>query len=324
MNRKILSYLIILSFFLGNCSQPSPEKKINQQALDKLFSTIDFNNPNPQIFAFGKVSSMDQEHSSLAFSPDGTEIFWSIWELPHDLENKPQVIKFSTFKDGRWTKAEKAPFTGKFRDGGPCFSPDGNRIYFYSRRPLNPDETEMNDNDIWFVERTANGWSQAQNAGSAINTEYTDAAPCIAANGNLYFTSNRNQYPDETGNNDLFMAEFKDGNYLQAQALSNRINTDYARESFSFIAPDESYLIFSRDSRKFVDGKMVSGDRRLMISFKSKEGEWMEAIDMGEQFYKSRFPSVSPDEKQLFFTKYSENSSEDFYRVDAKIIEELR
>jgi Tol biopolymer transport system component len=152
-----------------------------------------------------------------------------------------------------------------------------------------------------------------------------DATPSLADNGNLYFTSDRIQYDDPTGNNDIFVSEFVDGNYTEPRGLGAFINTTYARDSFPFIASDESYLIFNRDSRRFDSkGNVACGDSRLMISFKDGSGEWLNAVDMGSHFADTRFPSVSPDGKYLFFTKFTEGGHEDFYWVDAKIIEELR
>jgi len=96
------------------------------------------------------------------------------------------------------------------------------------------------------------------------------------------------------------------------------------REYCPFIAPDESFLIFSRDCRRFdSEGKTIGGDKKLMISYRNSDGTWLEAIDMGPLFANTRFPSVSPDGKYLFFTKFTEGSREDFYWVDAKIIKAL-
>ena len=206
----------------------------------------------PEIFAPGVVSSKHQEHSSLAFSPDGKEMWWSRWRLPHDLDKYPQVIMYITYNNGRWSVPKAAAFSGKYRDGGPSFSPDGSRIYFYSRRPLHGDSEKMHDNnDIWYVKRNQNGWSQPIHLGPSVNSSYTDATPSIAANGNMYFTSDRIQYEDPTGNMDIFVSEFRDGDFTESKGLGPAINTSYAIDCLPFIAPDESYLIFSRDSRRF-------------------------------------------------------------------------
>jgi len=250
---------------------------------------------------------------------------WSLWQLPHDRNKHPQVIKFIKFKDGRWSQADTVSFSGIYMDGGPAFSADGNRVYYYSNRPIDEKTGKTKDIDIWFVERLNNGWSKPVNLGKPVNTEYTEASPGLSSNGNLYFVSNRNQYEDPLGNDDIFMSCLNNGVYEAPVSLGNNINTAHAKESFPFIALDESYIIFSRDNRKFnSSGELVSGKRKLMISFKGEQGQWGKAIEMGEQFENARFPSVSPDEKYLFFTKYTEKSNEDFYWVDAKIIEELR
>jgi Tol biopolymer transport system component len=279
----------------------------------------------PEIFAPGIVSSEHQEHSSLSISPDGREMWWSRWRLPHDLDKYPQVIMFIKFENGLWSQPSVGPFSGRYRDGGPAFSPDGDRIYFYSRRPLDERTDEMHDNDIWYVERTQDGWSQPINLGKPVNTPFVEATPCLAVNGNLYFTSNRNQYENPTGNNDLFVSKFKDGVFDEPVSISDSINTSWARESFPYIAPDESYVIFSRDSRQFDnEGNVTKGDRKLMISFRNEKGEWQNAVEMGPHFHNARFPSVSPDGKYLFFTKFTEGGHEDFYWVDATVIKDLK
>lgn len=321
-NRLIFKLFLFIGITLCSCNL---SKNAEYPALEKLFLNQKPANAKPEIFALGLVSSENQEHSSLAFSPDGTELWWSLWPVPYDLDKKPQRIKYMRFENGKWSKAQIAPFSGKFRDGSPAFSPNGKRIYFYSRRPLTKENNEMHNNDIWYIEKTADGWGEAINLGEPINTSFVEAAPTLAANGNLYFVSNRNQYENPTGNNDIFISIFEDGKFAYPISISDSINTNYARESFPFIAPDESYIIFSRDSRQFdEEGHFIDGDRKLMISFRDKKGIWRNPIEMGKDFYKARFPSVSPDQKHLFFTKYSENTSEDFYWVDAKIIEDLK
>ncbi len=278
----------------------------------------------PAIFAEGLISDGNQQHSSLSISNDGKEIWWSEWKLPHDLDKYPQYIEFIKFHNGRWTEPETAPFSGKYRDGGPALSRDGNRLYFYSRRPHHSTDGPMEDNDIWYVERTVEGWSAPKNAGPMVNTEHVDVLPCPVKSGNLYFTSNRRKYPDPIGANDIYMAEFKNGKFSSAVNLGAPINTGTAREFGCYVDPDEKYIIFARDDRKFEDGKRVSGGRGLMISFREKNGNWGEPLRLGEDFINTRFPSVSPDGKYFFFTKYTSGSNEDFYWLDASFIKKLK
>lgn len=287
---------------------------------------MNHNNPGsgPQIFSPGLISGSNQEHSSLTISPDSKIIMWSQWPLPRDPDKSPQVIKMIRFTGRQWTLPETVSFSGKWRDGGPAFSPDGKRIYFYSRRPLDDHKTTMKDNDIWYVEQSRFGWGKPVNLGRQVNSSFVDAAPSLANNGNLYFVSNRNRYPDPIGNNDLFVAKFKQNRFRQAKALGKGINTSTARESFPFIAPDESYLIFVRDSRKFQNNKKISGERRMMVSFRNSEGKFEEAVDMGDQFEDTRFPYVTRDRGYFIFSRYTKGHNEDFYFVSGKVIDSLQ
>jgi len=51
----------------------------------------------------------------------------------------------------------------------PAFSPDGKKLFFVSSRPLTGEGPDK-DFNIWFIERTAEGWSKPKQVGSNINT----------------------------------------------------------------------------------------------------------------------------------------------------------
>ncbi len=115
------------------------------------------------------------------------------------------------------------------------------------------------------------------------------------------------------------MSEYKNGTFEEPISVGDAINTSYARESYPFIAADESYIIFSRDSRRFdSQGNKIAGDRKLMISFRDKDKNWKKPVILGPSFSKARFPSVSPDGLFLFFTKYSDEDNEDLKAVEFK------
>ena len=307
--RKV-ALLLIIGFY--SC------RLFAQQEIDYLGQ--DTPGMTPEIFAKGIVSSNHQEHSTLSISTDGNEMWWSIWELPRSSERVQKILYIK--RDGdQWVGPRIAAFSGKYKEGGPFLSYDGNTLFFYSRRPIDLDTLEK-DIDIWFVDRTENGWSEPVNAGSVINTEFVEANPVLVKNNNLYFTSNRLD-----GNPDIYLSRFINGKYIKPENIGDKINTPDAREMFFTVAPDESFIIFTRDSRKFSEsGDLISGERNLMICFKDENGFWMQAINMGSVFNdkKARFPGLSPDGKYLFFTRYTEGNDEDIYWVDAKIIEELK
>jgi len=145
------------------------------------------------------------------------------------------------------------------------------------------------------------------------------------------------------GSEDIWMSPFVNGNYEEPRNLGDSINTEDF-ELDPFIAPDESFLIFTR-----IDKKRERG-ADLFIAFRRGDGSWTEAVNMGEGINSKDMeycPTVTPDGKYFFFTStrklygpYSEiplsyekkleilnspgNGSADIYWVDAKIIEELR
>src|ERR1044071_8310684 len=85
----------------------------------------------PIIFAPGVISTRDYE-SSITFTPDG-KVAYFVKSSP-DLSLR--VIVMSRFEKGKWTTPEVAPFSGEYTDNDPCFSPDGTKLYFASRRPV--------------------------------------------------------------------------------------------------------------------------------------------------------------------------------------------
>ena len=89
-----------------------------------------------------------------------------------------------------------------------------------------------------------------------------------------------------------------------------------------FVDPDEKYIIYAIDERKFTKkGKYKEGIRYLVIS-KRIDNDWSKPIKLNENINEkgARFPSVSPDGKILFFTKYTCGNNEDFYWIPMKKI----
>jgi Tol biopolymer transport system component len=237
-----------------------------------------------EIFAPGAITTEYHEHSSPEFSPDGTEVYWSVffnfWG--------PQVILFMKQENGYWTQPEVAPFSGQYTDGNPVFSPDGKRLYFESWRPPEPGKPAK-DLDLWFVEQEGDSWGQPQHLGWKINSDTWERGPCLSAGGNLYFTSMKE---GGFGRSDIYCSKWETDGFSEPVNLGPAINTE-GYESWPFIAPDESYLIYESDS----------GD--LFINFRMEDGSWSKACDLSEKIQsersQDRFPKLSRDKKYLFF-----------------------
>jgi hypothetical protein len=253
---------------------------------------------NPEIFAKGFVSTDMYNHCSISISPDGKEIYWAMSPL-----DTPGRIYFSKMIAGVWNKPEVVSFT-RTEDGDcPVISPDSKIIYFNSNRPL-PNGNKRREM-IWCVERTSLGWGNPFPLGVEINEEHLHWQTSIDARGNLFFGSERSV---TKGKDDVFMSKSRDGVFQKPVSLGPEINTT-EHEGCPFVAPNGSYLIFSRDG--------------LWISFKEKDGGWTKAISMGNIFKGAICPYVSPDGKYIFFLTMGMDYN-DIYWTSAKIIEELR
>ncbi len=264
----------------------------------------------PAVFARGIVSTDHLEHSAPAFSPDGNEVFWSLWRRPD--HGEPQVIMTMRREGGTWSAPAVAPFSGTSVDGGPVFSADGRRLYFSSADPAPPPPGGMRIYDIFFVEKRANGWSERKSLG--LLARFPDlrsaAGPSIARNGTLYFSANFG----------IYRAELIDGEYAKPQLLPQSINEPGTLNWTPFIASDESYLLFSSGR-----GNRHGGD--LYVARRAPDGTWSQpetlpdSINTPEQ---ERFPLISPDGQYLFFTRSTPDHSHDVYWVDTRSIPALR
>lgn len=266
----------------------------------------------PEIFAPGILSNINKHHIGLTFSPDGKEVFWSRSKTRGFGSN----IWFMKLENGIWTNPQIASFSGMFFDDSPAFSHDNKRLFFSSNRPLEKNG-KPKDMDIWFVERKGTAWGGPENPGTQINSEKTELNPTISMNGTLYFQGIG--YKDSFGGADLYRSRFENGSYLEPENLGESINSN-GLELHPCIAPDESYLLFA-SSRP---GGFSTG-LELYISFRQKDGSWTQLKNLGElnNIGHPNTPEISPNGKYLFFSNWI-NGSDDFYWVDAKIIEALK
>lgn len=138
--------------------------------------------PTPEIFAPGILSLGFHEHN-IAVSPDGQEIFF-VAASP-DLSR--YLIMTTRLEKGAWTMPEAGPFSGGRNDGAPAFSPDGQRLYFSSRRPRPAGGLPGEDFDSWYVERKNGSWTDPVNMGGPVNTGQNEVNPSVMSDGTIVF-----------------------------------------------------------------------------------------------------------------------------------------
>ena len=256
-----------------------------------------------ELFAPGIVSTTAGNHSSVAISPDGKELIWSMTEK----------LWFTKLQNGAWSKPQMLPF-GKgdsYWYDNPFITPDGKTLFFTS---YPPGSVSKEKETIWSAKRTPFGWSDPEPISAAVNTVPLHWSISVSDSGTLFF-----QFQDVTGESDggigdIYYSRLVDGAYTKPVAMGAEINTRYI-ETCPYIAPDESYLIFNR----FYETRENSG---IYVSYRDESGNWLPAVfAYGGSVGKGGIsPRVSPDGQYMFFA----NGSEGMWWVSAGFIEALR
>jgi Tol biopolymer transport system component len=260
-------------------------------------ASVDSSVLHPEMFGPG-VFSTGAWDFFVAFTPDGNTAYVNRanGSFSHFTIVETRLV-------GRaWSPPRIATFSGKWSDADPHLSPDGSKLFFISNRPLPGDTgvaaaTARDDYDIWFIARGAAGeWGQPQHVGAPVTESgFTEWSPSVAATGNLYFGSARK---GGRGGNDLYLARWTGAAYEEPVNLGDSINTR-GGEIEPWIAPDESYLIFSGANRG--DGP---GGYDLYIS-RRINGTWERARALPAGVNTSAYEynqSVSPDGRWLYFS----------------------
>jgi hypothetical protein len=265
----------------------------------------------PQVFARGIVSTDNQEHGAPAFSPDGNEMFWQLNRRDNEKKWHVSVMTMRRF-GGIWTAPE-----GTSYGSVPVFSVDGMRLYFESSRSIANGKVD----GPYYIEKQGNGWGEPACVGLLARfqkLQFVDNVS-IARNGTLYFLGHAAGLKNDCG---IYRTELTNGEYAIPELLPPSINDPAGLNWTPFIAPDESYLIFS-SSR----GRPAQDHGDLYVCFRRLDGSWMAAVSLGESVntnWTERFPVVSPDGMYLFFTRDTPDHDDDVFWVSASIIEKLK
>lgn len=259
-------------------------------------------------FAPGIVSKESRFEFGSVFNKAGTEFYYAANATGKD------EIRYSKVEGNEWSRHVTILADDRYGYNDPFLSPDENLLFYISRQALDG-KGDAKDYDIWYSEKTANGWSEPINAGTTINTGRNEYYISFTNDGTMYFASNKNA-PEKNWNDfDIYSSKFVDGEFQEPVVLGDAINTKHY-EADVFIDPDEAYIIFAA-SRP--DGL---GEGDLYISFKKPDGSWTQSKNMGNVVNTSGHelcPYVTYDKKYFFYT-----SNGDIYWVSTEVFEELR
>jgi Tol biopolymer transport system component len=262
----------------------------------------------PQIFAPGIISLQDENEFGSVFSQDGTEFFYGV-----DMDGKAE-IRYCRFDGQAWSNPQVLLSDSVYSYNDPMLSPSGKELYFISDR-ASDGVGDKKDYDIYFIQRQAGSWAKAIPISHQINSAQQEYYISFTASGSLYFASNVAADSARAYDFDIYFSEYKNGVYQQAKKLPEAINSR-AYEADVFIAPDESFIIFSAARRE----GLGRGD--LYISYKNKDDQWTDAKNMGPLVNSDKHelcPFVTQDGQYFFYT-----SNQDIYWVDAAILNQFR
>ncbi len=334
MKTKTLTVLTLLVAFSSAFSQEQNKSNSDSTFINAPYLGQEPPGLTPEIFASGLISTANHERG-MVFSSDGKELVFQ----KRGVGFTSVLVGMKQVNDA-WSNPEILSFSGipSYKDVCPMYSPDGQSIFFASKRPMSTDETLNDDYDIWVSTKKENSWSNPVNIGDEINSEFEEEDFSIASDGTIYFSSDR----PGIGSYDIYKSRMVSGKYQKPELLKGLINTE-GYEGYPQIAPDKSYLIFLSDR----DGELGGGD--LFISFKNDNGSWGKIFNLGSLVnseYHEAAPTLSPDGKYLFFTSFRPtatntdreitynqlttilnnpgNGSGDIYWVDTRAIGELK
>jgi Tol biopolymer transport system component len=253
---------------------------------------------NLRLFAPDIVSGAigDDNHGSISFMPEGNEVYWNMW-----LNGKGKIW-MTKLQNDQWIKPEIASFSdeGSATDDNPFITPDGRKLFFTSTRSGSVSEGKEN---IWFVERTSSGWSDPKPVSDEVNAMQLHWSVSVSNSGTLYFGGSG---ADSYGGTDIYYSRLKEGVYTRPENIGSVINSE-GTDHCPYIAPDESYIIFSR----FGTGA------GFYISYKNPSGKWLEPAKVHARL-EGVCPCISPDGRYFFF------NMDGIYWMPAGFIERLK
>ncbi len=265
----------------------------------------------PIMFGQYLAAPEHHKHSAPAFSPDGQEMFFSVY---FNYEY-PQNILYTKQVNGVWADPEVAFFSGVYQEGGPVFSPDGKRVYFYSKRPQEPDTVQLEEANIWYIEKIDSVWSNPKFLEGPVNDyEGSSSVQSFTPDGNAIIGHSKG-----LPNYDFLLSQTTNDNWSEPISFGPPVCDPDIVEGNALMTPDGQNLIFFRYDP---NNRSLAG---LYMCEKSGNGSWSEPKRMGDMFCngESRFSMLSPDNKYMFFTSYR-SGPEEIYWVDASIVDTLK
>jgi outer membrane protein OmpA-like peptidoglycan-associated protein/tetratricopeptide (TPR) repeat protein len=241
-------------------------KKTYQFALDMKKAGKDVTGQFSPVNMGDNVNSRDLEYYP-ALPIEGNKLIYT-----RRVSGKDEDFFESDRQSNNWEKGKA--LTGDINtdqnEGAQCISQDGQWLIFTGcNRPGG-----YGSCDLYISYKLPNGsWSQAENLGPKINTEYWESAPTLSPDKkDLYFSSRRS---DGAGAADIWVSHrTAAGKWTEPENLGPDVNT-VGEESCPFVHSDNQTLYFTSD------GLQGYGGSDLFVMRKGPNGKWSLPQNLG-------------------------------------------
>jgi Tol biopolymer transport system component len=305
MKKTYFILTLVLALFLNGCNTKNQKSKNSDSpTIESTYFGQKRPGLIPEAFAPGVISINGRSEHGISFSPTLDEVYFSANKKDED-----PSIYFSKLEGTKWTTPKKANFTKgkKVGEMHPFVNLTGDQIYFTAHDAFTlPHHKESVKN--WVVNRLENSWSNAIQLDSPINEDFVFYAN-QAKNGDLFYTN--------VSKRKMYYAPNKNGKFPEVKDLGIEFGFH------GFISPSQDYLVVNAGNKE--DAQRKSD---IYVYFKKKDDTWSKPINLGKDInsnFAETCPSITPDGKYLFFSRYNEEGGvPNFYWVSTEIISKLK
>lgn len=280
----------------------------------------------PTLFDPGNITDLKSNNWGICFTPDGNTAYFT----KRDATSQLKRIYESSKTEKGWSVPKIASFSTD-EDESPFINSQGTKMFFASYRPL-PDggTSQKYDNNIWYMDKTPQGWSEPKPMPGGINKSMKEGNrwpanyegnPVTDKEGNLYFWSKSSQ----SNASNLYFAPLKpDGTFGNPVELIAPSNHQYF-DSAPVFSPDGNILFFSSDNRpEGLGGSDIYYSKKV-------NGVWTNPKNLAPQlinsYYDDSCAGFSPDGKYFFFNSTRAGNKDsngeylwNIYYIEAKFL----
>lgn len=232
---------------------------------------VDYKIKHPNTYTFNPINLGDSVNTSKSEYYPSLAIADSLLIFTRRGQGYAEDFYKSIAQNNKYSKAEfiEGSLNAEAAKGAVTVSSDGDYLVFaadFGRKGFG-------NFDLYISYSTPDGWSEPENLGYAINSEYWESAPSLSPdNKTLYFCSDR---AGGYGGKDLYKCErLPNGRWGKAINMGGVINSN-GDDLYPYIHPDNQTLYFASN------GHLGYGNTDLFICRKDVFGDWQKPENLG-------------------------------------------